>query len=130
MKSLDWVEFNDCVQTITSICTGKNLVGVYGLPRGGLCLAVALSHALDIPFLKSPKSGSLVVDDIYETGRTLARFKNIPDITFFVWISKSEPEWWNAVTLCEPNEWVVFPWENNDLALKDQINYRYSRLKF
>ena len=50
---------------------------IFGIPRGGLVLAVRLSHLLDIPLLiKDPLSNEaignvLIVDDISDSGRTL-----------------------------------------------------------
>ena len=100
---------------------------MYGFPRGGLCLAVALSHSLNIPFLDDPKAGSLVVDDVYETGKTLSQVASIKNITTFVWFSKVEPQWWEAIQVVDPKEWLIFPWENHKLAEKDKRIYEYSR---
>ena len=45
---------------------------VWGPARGGLPIAVCMSHALDIPMAKRPTDPSvLIVDDIADTGRTL-----------------------------------------------------------
>ena len=92
--------------------------GVYGVPRGGLCLAVALSHKLNIKLIEKPLKYSLIVDDIYETGITLNSFKNIEGAMFFVLISKIEPIWWKTVTLSYKKEWIVFPWENKKNELQ------------
>ena len=51
MKKLSWKEFDECTYSIYKKCKNKNLKGVYGFPRGGLCLAVALSHSLGLPLL-------------------------------------------------------------------------------
>tara|TARA_Y100001968_G_scaffold104788_1_gene94720 strand:+ start:755 stop:1141 length:387 start_codon:yes stop_codon:yes gene_type:complete len=127
MRKLRWEEFDYCVEQIVQHCSKKNFCGVYGFPRGGLCLAVALSHSLDIPFLQSPQKGSLVVDDVYETGQTLSEVSQKKDITAFVWFSKVQPQWWNAVHIIDPEEWIVFPWEDQKLAKDDQKNYWLSR---
>ena len=39
-----WSEFDNAVEEIASQCTLLEFSGIYGVPRGGLCLAVALSH--------------------------------------------------------------------------------------
>ena len=70
---------------------------IYGVPRGGLCLAVALSHKLNIKITQNPMKNSLIVDDIFDTGLTLNSFKNIEGANFFVLFSKVEPTWWNMV---------------------------------
>ena len=127
MRYLSWDEFNSCVESISSLCRDKRFSGVYGFPRGGLCLAVALSHSLEIPFFDQPQQGSLIIDDIYETGKTLNSAREIPDSSTFVWLSKVQPIWWTAFEVVTSDEWFVFPWENRVLAQKDQQAYLKSR---
>lgn len=127
MRLLSWDDFNDCVDRISYNVADQQLSGVYGFPRGGLCLAVALSHALCIPLLEHPKQGSLVVDDIYETGFTLDIVRELPNMLAFVWISKVEPSWWNAIEVIDSSEWIVFPWESVNFAKTDEKAYRLSR---
>ena len=112
---------------MTSSCKHKQFSGVYGFPRGGLCLAVAMSHSLNIPFLEQLKAGCLVVDDVYETGKTLNQVLEVPDTTTFVWHSKVTPQWWNAVEVSHPHEWLVFPWETRDRSKADLKAYQISR---
>ena len=107
-----WSEFDKSVEYITNNCKNLKLSGIYGVPRGGLCLAVALSHKLKIKLISEPTKNSLIVDDIYETGITLNTFKDIEGAKFFVLFSKEKPKWWNTVFISQQNEWIVFPWEN------------------
>ena len=89
----------------------KKINGVYGLPRGGLPIAVHFSHHLDLPFHTSPKEGCLIVDDISDSGKALSEFKGkYPIVTVFC----------KEKTITKPNiyykmvtekEWIVFPWE-------------------
>ena len=79
-----WSEFDKSVEQIANICRFKEFSGIYGVPRGGLCLAVALSHKLKIELISEPIKNSLIVDDVYETGITLTTFKDIEGATFFV----------------------------------------------
>ena len=46
-----WNEFDKSVEQIANKCSFKEFSGIYGVPRGGLCLAVALSHKLKIEVL-------------------------------------------------------------------------------
>ena len=69
----DWVKYK-CDEDIGAI---------YGLPRGGLPIAVSLSHRLDLPILMNyydrklaTTKKILVVDDIADTGHTLKDFDN------------------------------------------------------
>ena len=127
MKLLCWDEFNSCVNSITNESKDKQFSGVYGFPRGGLCLAVALSHAMKIPLLEEIRPSCLVVDDVYETGKTLNKALGVPNTTTYVWYSKVQPQWWNAIEIAQPNQWLVFPWENKARAEEDMKAYQSSR---
>jgi len=48
-----WSEFDKSVEEIADKCRFKEFSGIYGVPRGGLCLAVALSHKLKINLISS-----------------------------------------------------------------------------
>ena len=108
-----WSEFDKSVEHIANKCRFKEFSGIYGVPRGGLCLAVALSHKLKIELISEPLKNSLIVDDVYETGLTLTTFKDIEGAMFFVLFSKIKPTWWNTVFISKKSQWRVFPWENN-----------------
>ena len=118
-----WSEFDRAVEDIANKCRFKEFSGIYGVPRGGLCLAVALSHKLKINLISEPIKNSLIVDDIYETGITLKAFKHIEGAMFFVLFSKVSPTWWNSVHISEKNEWIVFPWENPLNLQSDRNDY-------
>ena len=119
----NWSEFDESVEYIANECKFLRFSGVYGIPRGGLCLAVALSHKLKINLISEPKKNSLIVDDIYETGITLNSLRDIEGATFFVLFSKVKPIWWNTVKITAKNEWIVFPWEN-------KINFESDRMEY
>ena len=128
MITLSWNQFDQAVSLLSSQFKDCPISGVFGVPRGGLCLAVALSHSLDVPMLKVPESGALIVDDVYETGRTLKALRlEFPSAHFAVWVSKCSPLWWHAATCVETSEWLLFPWENASNVKKDEQAYRVSR---
>ena len=118
-----WSEFDKSVEYIAHNCKNLKLSGIYGVPRGGLCLAVALSHKLKVELISEPIKNSLIVDDIYETGITLMSFKNIEGAMFFVLFSKIKPTWWNTVHVTKKNQWIVFPWENTLNSKNDRQEY-------
>lgn len=127
--------------------TGGRFKKIYGPPRGGLPLAVCLSHQLDLKLvLEDPmfetveESGravyrsihpdvlrsrgianeTLIVDDIADTGKTLQRFK---DAGFFIATlykhpqSSFDPDVWTRV---KRDAWIAFWWEEADLLLNSQ----------
>ena len=126
-KHFTWSEFDSSVIYIANKCKSWEISGIYGVPRGGLCLAVALSHKLNIKLIEKPLNYSLIVDDVYETGTTLSNFKYIEGANFFVLISKIKPGWWNTVNTSLKKEWIVFPWENKENIINEEKEYNKSR---
>ena len=118
-----WGEVDKSVEQIANKCRFKEFSGIYGVPRGGLCLAVALSHKLKIELISEPKKNSLIVDDVYETGLTLRSLKDIEGAMFFVLFSKIKPTWWNTLFISKKNQWIVFPWENTLYSKSDREEY-------
>ena len=118
-----WDEFDKSVELIANKCKFLEFSGIYGIPRGGLCLAVALSHKLKIKLISEPIKHSLIVDDVYETGNTLNTLKDTEGAKFFVLFSKNKPTWLNSVHLAEKSEWIVFPWENTLNLQSDRNDY-------
>lgn len=97
---------------------GRLLNGVYGIPRGGVCLAVLFSHLLKIEYLDQPREGCLICDDISDTGQTLLRFKDIPGVTFYTDVAKEtaryHPDYYGKFIpeqSIEATAWIEFPWE-------------------
>ena len=90
VRFFTWEEFDKGVEHIAKSCKCLKLSGIYGIPRGGLCLSVALSHKLDLKLIQ-PLKNSLIVDDIYETGITLNPLRHIEGAQFFVLFSKQKP---------------------------------------
>ena len=89
---------------------------IYGIPRGGLPLATHLSHTLEIDLIHADrlftvKDLVLVVDDIVDTGITIARLPRIWPTASLYYKPRSsiKPD----IYLEEvPNDiWIVFPWE-------------------
>ena len=122
-----WREFDNSVEQIANKCRFLDFSGIYGVPRGGLCLAVALSHKLNINLISEPIKNSLIVDDVYETGITLNSFKDIEGAMFFVLFSKIKPTWWHTLYISKKEEWIVFPWENTLNLQSDRKDFLRKR---
>jgi hypoxanthine phosphoribosyltransferase len=107
---------NQLVKTIEQNNYFKNLSFVYGIHRGGLPIAVHLSHYLNLNLLEvmnifAPPNSILVVDDITDTGETLKHFASIGYITATLCYKKRsiiKPNFY----IHETDKWIVFPWEN------------------
>ena len=122
-----WQEFDKSVEYIANKCKNLEFAGIYGIPRGGLCLAVALSHKLKVKLISEPINNSLIVDDVYETGFTLNPLRKVEGAMFYVLFSKKEPTWWNAVNISQKKEWIIFPWENSENTFYDKKTYIENR---
>jgi len=103
---------------------------IYGISRGGLPIAVHLSHHLNIPMTTDKKDVNsficrndeiLVVDDLTDTGQTLKELfylwyddiSHIKTATLFFKPRKDlkvlyKPDFYVFETL----DWIIFPWEN------------------
>lgn len=92
---------------------------IYGVPRGGVPVAVLLACALDGALTAEP-SGALVVDDLVDSGRTAARY---PQDRFVALYAKSwAPRSYSALSTPVPRDaWVVFPWERDEPPAHDGV---------
>ncbi len=103
----------------------KHCPGVYGEPRGGLTLAVVLSHRLRLPFLQEPEDGMVWCDDIVDSGHTLRQIQSQYQEVIPVALV------WNRAPFCtaplaiggflkQPaSAWYVFPWEDAHAVAAD-----------
>ena len=110
---IDWEVVGLMIESLAKQIKKRKLKfdGIYGVPRGGLPIAVALSHRLNLPLLMYPTDKTLVVDDISDTGRTLKSHKNKKIATLFStkW-TKTKPDWFESYKV-NKKDWIVFPWE-------------------
>ena len=89
---------------------------IYGIPRGGLMVAVALSHKLDIPVEISKDKidkGTLIVDEISDSGDTLEKLlegkKYYRIATLWSTVeTKMKPDFFCNL---KKKAWIQFPWE-------------------
>ena len=128
---ISWEGYDSYIDSITNWVktSDLNLGAVYGLPRGGLPIAVSLSHKLHLPLLMDyydrkivTDKKILVVDDIADTGHTLKDFENKHNIICtFHYHEQSiiEPDYWIHK---KDDDWIVYPWElNNSDEIQDYL---------
>lgn len=117
-----WQDVEDYIHHINDKYNDKNLSGVYGLPRGGLIFAVMVSHLMNIPLLNAPINGCLIIDDICDSGESLLHYErnssavNKPLYHISTMYYKENnlvvPEYYWGT---KKDEWIVFPWEFNNV---------------
>lgn len=108
-----WDDVERFVTQVSHTFEGR-VNGVYGIPRGGLILAVMLSHRMDVPMLQAPCEGCLVVDEILDSGDTLKHYIQKGYSTAVMHRNPScalQPTYHHQDT---DGRWVVYPWECDD----------------
>jgi len=133
---LSWSQFDVAVCEIARHIASqlgtsdRSDVVLLGVPRGGLCLAVALSHALELPMVPAlssvkPSHRVVIVDEIVDTGDTMietiqsVRTSGAQVEMFVAWVGRAgHKSALNTVTFIstehDTDEWFHFPWEQND----------------
>ena len=129
-RYFSWREFDESVEEIAKKAINLNPNGIFGVPRGGLCLAVALSHRLQLKLITEPQNKALIVDDIFDSGKTLNSLKSNFDAYFFVLFSKAKPKWLKTINIAKEEEWIVFPWENKNHAKEERDEFTRKREGF
>lgn len=121
IRHITWQEFDDAVASY-----GKPVCdGFYPIPRGGLVLAVALSHRFGKPVLERPTNKCILVDDIADSGNTLNKVRLRYPYPAIVLAKRStcRQSAVDFALLIENDDWLVFPWENKEKAQEDYEAY-------
>lgn len=121
MTNITWYNVEKFINNVSIRFSKSNISGVYGLPRGGLILAVMLSHKMHIPMLMAPCKDCIIIDDICDSGESLIHYVNNSSgneifkyhiATMFYKPNKLniKPEYYEYYKKDE--DWIVFPWES------------------
>lgn len=89
---------------------------IWGIPRNGIIIAgIIAHHRLDLKFVLNPNKDTIIIDDIYDSGKTLRPY--ITDgftVATVYWRTKDSatncPSFWAESVL---NGYLLFPWEAN-----------------
>jgi len=127
MRIVEWNEYDGMIKKL-----GKKLKfskekfkNVYGVPRGGLVVAVGISHILNIPMIMNISDvtkDTLIVDDISDSGGTLKKFNKHRSIVGTLFIDQDTeyiPDFW--VELNVGKEWIKFPYETGEEDTVSQV---------
>ncbi len=125
-KYIKWKELDKQVSYLSKKI--KNVDYVVGIPRGGLILAVMMSHKLNIKHmtidhlekleefdLNINKKNILIVDDISDSGHTLKHYKKQGYTTATLDVRNTtitKPDYY--CNWLETTDWIVYPWEKKD----------------
>jgi hypoxanthine phosphoribosyltransferase len=91
---------------------------VHGIARGGLIPAVMVSHLTGLPYVDVIGPNTLVIDDIADSGETLAKAPGVYTavLHYKPHTSNFRPNIW--VETHEGDEWIVYPFEKTDAMAK------------
>lgn len=121
-KSVDWAAFGGMVGDLArrlSVMRREKLIhfnNLFGVPTGGGHVAIMLGYELQrfhdyVGLTSEPGLGTLVVDDICDSGRTLEKYADWPSAVLFARpASATKP----TVCLEVTDDWVVFPYEKQE----------------
>ena len=112
-----FISWDEIDQLVEELCHKIRISGckpksVTGIERGGLIPAVMVSHKLNIPYVTRINKDTLVVDDICDTGKTLANITLGYSATLHYKKTAEYVPDFSAKEVGE--EWIVYPWENKD----------------
>lgn len=120
-----WSEFDEDMEKMAAWARTRNFSGVYGIPRGGLVVAVKLSHLVGIPVVLSREDitkRTLIVDDIIDHGGTITRLLAYIGYGFetaSIYFNRSTTGAAPSFFVREKKRWVIFPWETERTSRYD-----------
>ena len=131
----NWSQMNEMISKLISDIQNsqKKYDCVVGIKHGGIPISSLIAKTLNIPHKQVHISfydnsciegdigdceNLLIVDDLIDSGKTMAAFKDRfgnGDVAVIFWKKDAEhyqesPEFYVEE---KPSHWVVFPWENN-----------------
>ena len=120
-KKLTWKQFDECICSLAKSIPIDKFQNIYGVPRGGLIVAIALCHKTGLPFVTHPgtKQETLIVDDICDRGYTLDKLRKYRCATIYYRKNDLfEPDYW---IIDAEDKFIVFPWETKASAKMDYL---------
>ena len=124
---LSWDDIKSVVDKVVEKINNleKKPFYIYGVPRGGLIPATWISHKTGIKYQQinstqiskmADLSHILVIDDICDSGKTVKEIReNYPKVKVACLYHKETasetPDIYGEIV---GDEWLVFPWENNE----------------
>jgi len=106
------------------------LDSVFGVPRGGLIPAVALSNRLKLPLINHIGAHTLICEDIIDSGQTIAQIPRPRWVASLLVREGLRLDYWPTwyARTCSPDVWFVFPWEDPRGPTKPDRRWRYETL--
>lgn len=122
IKTVTYTDVRLAAQLCAERWHGRELTGVYGVPRGGAVPAVMVAQEMELPLLDELEVGCLVVDDLVDSGRTAARYLEAGFSFDALWRKTWSPPTSTTDYVPTCDDWIAFPWEMTDRAVPAEDN--------
>lgn len=121
MIEITWDEIEAGVDDLVEAVEGDEYESVYGIPNGGTPVAQMMASRLGLPLAEHADidANTLIVDDLVDTGRTMARLLETTGAEHGAALYRKphSPDMAGAVVVAEELDgWVEFPWERTGTA--------------
>ncbi len=113
-------EFERDIKILSLKINSDHYTSIYPIPRGGIPVAIALSEKLNLPLTDVTKKGTLVVDDLVDSGRTREKYLDYDFACIHVKSNaKLQPEFY----VDKKDGWIEYWWEkmSGETPVQDAI---------
>ena len=118
MLRVTWEEAEHRAVELASRWKDREISSVYGIPAGGVPVAMWVANHLRLALVDEPNHHTLVVDDLVDSGRTAARLNAQH---FDALYRKPHSPANVAPHATKITEWVRFPWERDNGEPTDAV---------
>lgn len=114
-RRVGWEELTKLAGQLTEqarlLAKDYRIDSLYPIPSGGASIAAMMAGPLGLPLVDAPSVRTLIVDDICDSGRTLAQWPEHPSAVVFC-----RPVVPQVPTIVQEwtEDWIVFPYEHGD----------------
>lgn len=125
-----WQSFDKDIEILSrKVLQIPDMKNIYGIPRGGMIVAVALSNRTELPLIDDERKISqrtVIVDDIVDSGKTMKKLLRVPELYTTASLFKGNKSEFEPTLYLniKRKEWVIMPWEQNSNARKDEQEYK------
>lgn len=121
MKRITYSKFKEDVKKLANILPKEKYKNIYGVPRGGVYVAIELGKCLNVDLVSEVDNiteDTLVVDDLVDSGKTLSKF---PEIDRAVLYRRRKTLVGFYYVEDVENDWIEFWYEKTNQDIQDNI---------